>query len=114
MKKAYKTALVVSALTSAALFVGAQAFAAHPGGNIILRSAATGNPNIAFGSKEAYSAKATCGGCHDYNGIERHSYHAELGANQHFGWNPWKNGNWNSGAAKGKPWVQSPGHVGKW
>ena len=112
MKKAYKTALVVSALTSAALFVGAQAFASHSANMIQLRDA-TGS-NIGPGSKVAYSAKRTCGGCHDYDGIERHSYHAQLGANQLFGWDPWKNGNWNSGAAKGKPWVQSPGHVGKW
>lgn len=64
----------------------------------------------------AFSVKQTCaaGTCHDYDAIERHSFHAQLGANQHMGWNAWASGNWNSIATKGKPWVQSPGHVGKW
>lgn len=70
------------------------------------------------GLKAAYSAKNTCGGCHHYDQIEQHSYHAQLGANQWVGWNPFNPDSPNaykSGvAAKGKNWVQSPGHLGKW
>ena len=111
MKKWYPKGLFVSALTTAALLVGTQAFASHPVG--IQLKDATG-ADIAAGSTTAYSAKETCGDCHDYEGIERHSGHAQLGANQYLGWNAWAMGNWNSIATKGKPWVQSPGHVGKW
>lgn len=111
MKKRYKRGFCVAALGSLTLMAGSQAFAAHSV-DITLRDAA-GNP-IPAGSNAAYSARQTCGTCHDYDAIERHSYHAQLGANEHKGWNPWAYGNMNSVAAKGKPWVQSPGHVGKW
>jgi len=111
MKKAYKKGIVVSALTTAALLIGTQAFAAHPSGVILMD--ANGTP-IPAGSSIAYSAKETCGACHDYDAIERHSYHAQLGANEHNGWNPWVMGNMASVAAKGKPWVQATGHLGKW
>lgn len=111
MKKRYKSGLLVTALTTAALLVGTQAFAAHPS-NVTLRDAS--GSTIQSGSDSAYSAKETCGRCHDYDAIERHSYHTQLGANQHMGWNAWAQGNWNSIATKGKPWVSSPGHVGKW
>lgn len=111
MKKRYKSGLLVSAITATALMVGSQAFANH-GSNIVLRDA-SGTP-IPDTSDVAYSAKETCGQCHDYDAIERHSFHAQLGANEHKGWNPWVYGNMNSIASKGKPWVQSTGHVGKW
>jgi len=116
MKKAYKKGIVVSALTTAALLIGTQVFALCPGdpvtGVITLRDA-IGTP-LPTGSTDAYSAKTTCGACHDYDAIERHSYHAQLGANEFNGFNPWVMGNMPSIAAKGKPWVQSGGHIGKW
>ncbi len=79
----------------------------------------------------AFSMKTTCGFCHNgtdrdgdgvalgatlvsVDAIEKHSYHAQLGANQFWGWNAFETGNTSSTAAKGKNWVQSPGHVGKW
>ncbi|NDY41420.1 cytochrome C [Dissulfurirhabdus thermomarina] len=85
-------------------------------GNPISPSAATDN---------AFSVKGTCGCCHDgtngllsYDELERHSYHAQLAANEIRGWNAWNPDSpdkFRSGpAAKGKNWVQSPGHVGKW
>ena len=111
MKKAYNKGIVVSVLATASLLIGTQAFAAHSA-DVALRDA-SGAP-IAIGSNAAYSAKETCGNCHDYDAIERHSYHAQLGANEHAGWNPWTQGNMPSVAAKGKPWVQSTGHLGKW
>ena len=111
MKKAYKKGIVASALATAALLVGTQAFAAHPVDIPLLDAA--GTPISASGTA-AYSANKTCGACHDYDAIERHSYHAQLSANEHAGWNPWTQGNMTSVAAKGKPWVQGTGHVGKW
>ena len=112
MKKSYKSGLMVSVFAAAALLVtaNAQAFT-HDG--VVLRDA-TGAAIFTATAGPAYSAKETCGACHDYDAIERHSYHAQLGANQHAGWNAWKMGNMNSVASKGKPWVQSPGHMGKW
>ena len=114
MKKNYKSCIVGSLVTTAALLIGSSAFALHTEPIPLLDAA--GNPVTVLGAadKVAYSAKATCGACHDYNKIERHSFHAQLGANEHKGWNPWKYGNMNSIASKGKPWVQSTGHVGKW
>ena len=115
MKKWYTRGLLVSALTAAALVTGTQALASHADATSVPITLKDANGNvIAPGSTAAYSAKETCGGCHDYNAMERHSYHAQLGANQYLGWNAWAMGNWNSIATKGKPWVQSPGHVGKW
>ena len=114
MKKNYKSCIVGSLVTTAALLIGSSAFALHSQPIPLLDAA--GSPVTVGGAadKVAYSAKTTCGACHDYNKIERHSFHAQLGANEHKGWNPWKNGNMNSIASKGKPWVQSTGHVGKW
>ncbi len=88
---------------------------------IILRSpetvAGVGVP-LEVGSTTAYSAKNTCGFCHDYNGIEKHAVHAQLGANQYSGWNPYNPdsplGERNNDTSVGKNWVQSSGHVGKW
>jgi hypothetical protein len=124
MKKRYdKRPLTGAALLCASFLVlslTGLAFAdmppAHNG--IILRDAA-GAP-IAAGAttNNAFSTKGTCGQCHDYDAIEKHSYHAQLGANEQRGWNPFNansSDKYVSGpATKGKPWVQSPGHVGKW
>ena len=59
MKKRYKSGLVISALTTAALLVGANAFADHPAVPLLNAS------GVAIGQNEAYSPKATCGACHD-------------------------------------------------
>ncbi len=114
MKKQYKNYLAGTAVAITALLVGGQAMAGHQS-QIYLRDH-TGNVIQAGGAGEdlAFSAKGTCGQCHQYEKIEAHSYHTQLTGNQHFGWNAWAYGNWNSTATKGKPWVQSPGHVGKW
>lgn len=114
MKKSYKSCIVGSIVTTAALLIGSSAFALHTQPIPLLDGA--GNPVTVGGAnnKAAYSAKKTCGACHDYNKIERHSFHAQLGANEHKGYDPWKNGQWNSTDAQSKPWVQSTGHVGKW
>lgn len=111
MKKRYYKGLVATAVTATALLIGSQAFASHPVDIPLLDAA--GNA-ISTGSNAAYSAKETCGACHDYNAIERHSFHAQLAANEHAGFNPWAMGNMPSIAAKGKPWVQATGHLGKW
>jgi hypothetical protein len=85
----------------------------------------------------AFSAKETCGACHDgtsqqacgkvllsYDEIERHSYHAQMSANELVGWAAYNAGATGptaflakfrkSSTPKGKPWVQSVGHFGKW
>ncbi len=93
--------------------------------NIVLRGP-DGTP-LTDGSTTAFSMKETCGACHgsgtgimaySYDDIEKHSFHAQLAANQIKGWNPWNPDSpdkFKKGpAAKGKNWVQSPGHVGKW
>ena len=114
MKKSYKSGLMVSIIAAAAIMVSASA-QAYTHDRVTLRDASGAPVTVdGLGVGAAYSAKATCGACHDYDAIERHSYHAQLGANQHMGWNAWAMGNWNSIATKGKPWVQSPGHAGKW
>lgn len=114
MKKSYKSCIVGTVVTTAALLIGSSAFALHTE-PIPLLDAAGGPVTIGGASdKVAYSAKKTCGACHDYNKIERHSFHAQLGANEHHGWDAMQYGNWNSVATVNKPWVQSPGHVGKW
>ena len=101
-------------------------------GNPIARPAAGEAAN-------AYSIKTTCFGavgCHGgtnapgkavytYDQIERHSYHAQLGANEIKGFNPYNpdaynpytgaGDKWRAGAGpQGKNWTQSPGHVGSW
>ena len=113
MKKSYKSGLMVSVIAAAALMVtaSAQAFT-HDG--VVLRDSTGAAIFDTAGVGDAYSAKETCGACHAYDAIEKHSFHAQLGANQQMGWNAWAMGNWNSIATKGKPWVQSPGHAGKW
>lgn len=70
------------------------------------------------GATTAYSSTKTCNFCHDTKLIEQHSYHAQIGANEQKGWmayNPNSPDKYKAGVAtKGKSWVQSPGHVGKW
>ena len=60
MKKRYKSGLVVSALATVAMMVGANAFA-HP--TVPLRD--SGGVIIAD-QTTAYSPKETCGACHDH------------------------------------------------
>ena len=97
------------------------AFASHPAitllddaGNTIDYAATV----TAEGVAPAYSVKTTCSACHDYDQIEKHSYHAQIAANQWQGWNPFNpdsSSKFKRGVgAKGKNWVQSPGHLGKW
>ena len=134
MRKWYnKGFLVASALAGAALLLSSTQASAYSHAGVALRDATgaviladTIDPDGVPGSGDeykavpasapAFSTKESCGTgtCHDYEAIERHSFHAQLGANQYLGWNAWATGNWNSIASKGKPWVQSPGHVGKW
>ncbi|OPL10709.1 MAG: hypothetical protein AVO38_13695 [delta proteobacterium ML8_D] len=88
---------------------------------IILRDA-SGAAIPSGGLQNAFSAKATCGYCHNggttpdgfdsngqallsYSQIEKHAYHSQLGANQWRGWNI---------IDPAKPWVQSPAHFGNW
>ena len=134
MKRYKKSALAGIVLFAAAFLVlglAGSAMATHP--DIQLRDA--GNaliPAAGLGTLQpAFSVKNTCGACHDgvtpggdslpllsYDEIEKHSFHTQMGANQLNGWGAW---NPDSGskylkgpAAKGKNWVQSPGHFGKW
>jgi len=91
---------------------------AHP--DITLKDAA-GNNIADVGSTTlapAYSANQTCGACHDgtadhnpdgevllsYNQIEKHSFHAQEGANHLAEFNP----------LGMMPWAQSKGMFGKW
>lgn len=117
MKKNYiKGLFFAAAFTGTALLLSSTGAQAYTHDRVTLKDASGGSVvvNTTSGVGPAYSAKETCGACHDYKAIERHSYHAQLGANQYMGWNAWAYGNWNSVATKGKPWVQSPGHAGKW
>lgn len=74
--------------------------------------------SAAAGPQPAYSSKHTCNQCHNSVLIEQHSYHSQIGANEQVGFNSFNPNSSNpylSGVAtKGKSWVQSPGHVGKW
>lgn len=115
MKKSYQSCIVGTIVTTAALLlIGSSAYALHTDPIPLLDAA--GGPVTVGGAadKVAYSAKQTCGACHDYNKIERHSFHAQLAGNEHKGWDPLKYGNMNSTAPANKPWVQGPGHVGAW
>ena len=105
-----------------------------PQTQIILRGADGNAIPSGTGLQPAFSVKETCGACHDgskldgngdpllsYNEIERHAYHAQMSANEFVGWNTY-NANAvglfskfrKSGTPKGKSWVQSLGHFGKW
>ena len=65
MKKSYRNGLLVSAVAAATLFVGSQAFAAHP--TIALRDSAGA---IITDTTTPYSPKMTCGACHDQDTAE--------------------------------------------
>jgi len=103
---------------------------------IILRDAnATAIPYDTTDLQYAFSARETCGACHDgttmrpsnsetllsYEDIEQHAYHAQLSANELVGWATF-NANATGDfakfrkclAPKSKNWVQSVGHFGKW
>lgn len=114
MKKNNKRNYLLSALSVAVLLVSSQAFADHPTGNSVVLKDATG-ADIAVGGTQAFSFFQTCnGGCHNYENIEPHQYHAQLGANEFKGWDAHKYGNWNNINSVRLPWSQSPGHLGKW
>jgi hypothetical protein len=100
---------------------------------IILRDAnGTAISSAGTGPKAAFSVKETCGACHDgstlrpsngepllsYDQIEQGSYHAQMGANNLYGWktaSPGDKDAFRAGKAPaGKAWVQSKGHFGKW
>ncbi len=84
--------------------------------NITLKDAA--GADILVGGTAAYSVKETCGGCHNYATIEQHATHAQMAANAIGGFNPYnpdsKMGEKSNVNSKGKNWVQSTGHIGKW
>ena len=133
-KAGFGTALLSTAALMVAMMGGnaLASVAAHE--NIILRGPDGAAITVLDGTTEsalldsttanAFSMKATCGECHNgtngllsYDEIERHSYHAQLAANDQYGWNPWNpDGNkWESGPSpKGKNWVQGQGHTGAW
>ena len=109
------------------------AFAAPANHSAILLRDAGGAAIVkdADGSAKAFSVKTTCftSGCHGdsaaggkavytYNDIEQHNYHAQIGANEIRGYNPFNvdsTDKWRTGAGpQAKNWVQSPGHVGSW
>ena len=107
----------------------AQAFYSPPAEheNIILKDADGVNITSMDSGDNAFSMKETCGTCHgdkatypqllSYDEIERHSYHAQLAANDHYGYNPMNpdGDKWESGPSpKGKAWVQGQGHLGAW
>lgn len=88
-------------------------WAAHPP-IALLDAAGAPVPDTGIAAAPVFSYKTTCGACHgnpafpallSYDEIEKHSFHAQLGANQLAEWN----------SATAKPWaLQSPGHFGKW
>jgi hypothetical protein len=136
MKLTTRRRAIISAVSCAALLGAAAATAlASPANHtaIVLKDpAGTAIKKTADGSAKAFSMKNTCfgtAGCHgdsnaggkavySYDDIEKHSYHAQLGANEIRGFNPFNIDDadkWRTGAGpQGKNWVQSPGHVGSW
>lgn len=117
--KGYKLHFVLLSCLAMVLGMAGMSFAAqHSDYSITVNLFAADGTPVTEANGLAYSAKATCGGCHDYASIEQHSYHAQLGANEQKGWmayNPSSADGYISGpATKGKSWVQSPGHAGKW
>ncbi|MBN2332506.1 MAG: cytochrome C [Deltaproteobacteria bacterium] len=128
MKKIHLTTALLAAVILLFGMVGSS-MAIHPDIDLL---DADGNPiSSAGGLQPAFSYKTTCGACHNgvnldgegnvllsYDDIEQHSLHAQLSANQFMGWNIWNPDSANSykkgPAPKGKNWVQSPGHFGKW
>jgi hypothetical protein len=62
------------------------------------------NPLAAENADQPYSPKQTCGICHDYEKITE-GYHFQQG---------WDDIDDQLGLKKGKPWIFSPGMMGKW
>ena len=116
MKKYTHSALAVIMLLAACLIFGfaGSAMAIHPPIPLLDASGAAIATPAPGDAAPAFSVKTTCGACHGnpaypdllgYDAIEKHSYHAQLGANQLAEWD----------SATAKPWaLQSPGHFGKW
>jgi hypothetical protein len=120
MKKMMNTRLALGIACSMGLAFGLsgqlQAALTTEHDNIVLKDH-NGAP-LAVGSTTAYSVKQTCGACHNYASIEQHATHAQMAANAIGGFNPYnpdsKMGEKANVNSKGKNWVQSTGHVGKW
>lgn len=119
MKKIINTRMALGVACSLGLAFGlAGTLQAAPSAHskITLKDAA--GVDIPVGSNKAYSSHQTCGACHDYAQIERHSTHAQLGSNGIDGWSPWnpdsKNMDVNGCNYLGKEWTQTYGHTGKW
>jgi mono/diheme cytochrome c family protein len=114
MKRYNKSTFSVMMLLAACLTFGLVGTSwAHP--DIpLLDAAGAPVPDTGIAAAPVFSYKTTCGACHGdaaypallgYDEIEKHSFHAQLGANQMAEFDP----------ANAKPWaVQSPGHFGKW
>lgn len=126
-----KLQILISALVVFLLLVllTGSAFAAHPSFELLDRwgqhiTSADGlHPVDGSPVENAFSFRTSCGACHNgitqpaYEDIEVHSYHAQLAANDQYGFNPMNpDGDaWESGPSpKGKNWVQAQGHVGAW
>ena len=118
-------AFLVFGLAGSAMALHPEIIQLRDAGNNLIPAANLGDLQPAF------SVKNTCGACHDgvtldgnglpllsYDDIEKHSFHAQMGANQLNGWaawNPDSASKYLRGAGpKSKNWVQSPGHFGKW
>jgi len=157
MKRTSKGIAMVSVASAAALVgLAAGGALAAPADHSAIKLKGPGGLAItknADGTATAFSMKTTCftAGCHQgvdadgnplangggkatfsYNDIESHNYHAQLGANEFKGYNPFnvdaydpyfvnadgskgKGDKWRPGAGpQGKNWVQSSGHVGSW
>lgn len=117
MKKQYRLQMVLLSFLAVLVGVAGSAFAMDHMNVPLLDH--NGQPIAASaGATTAFSARKTCNFCHDSAHIEQHSYHAQIGANEQKGWmafNPNSPDKYKAGVAtKGKSWVQSPGHVGKW
>lgn len=116
MKKQYRLQLVL--LSCLAVWVGLTTAAFAMDHMDVPLLDYNGQPiPAAAGATTAFSSRKTCDYCHAEL-IEQHSYHAQIGANEQKGWmafNPNSPDKYKAGVAtKGKSWVQSPGHVGKW
>jgi hypothetical protein len=127
-----RRAILTAASCAALLGVGTGMALAAPSDHSAILLKGAGGAAIAKnadGSAPAFSIKTTCftSGCHgsaggnasySYDQIEQHNYHAQIGANEIRGFNPFNidsTDKWRTGAGpQAKNWVQSPGHVGSW
>ena len=117
----------------ASLVVGmacGSAIAATQHSGMVLRDR-VGAPITPATINNAFSMQGTCSACHNgttvnskgvalktYAQVEQHNFHAQLGANEFRGFNPYNPDSTDAfrtgAAAPGKSWVQSPGHFGSW